>query len=89
MRWRTEPPQHARLSKQLVTPNPSFVGGEDSDHEAYKTSSVKIRPDMFRTRCVKFLSLDLGPAAFLHWLELSDRETEGPSEMAVHHLAGP
>jgi hypothetical protein len=43
---------------------------------------------MVETRCVKFLSLDLSPAAFLRWLELSDRETEGPGEMAVHHLAG-
>ena len=25
---------HARLSRQSLTPNPSFVGGEDSDHEA-------------------------------------------------------
>jgi len=71
-----------------VTPHPSFVGGEDSDHEAYKTSGVKIRPHMFRTRCVKFLSLDLGSAAFLHWLELSDRETGEPGEMVVYHLAG-
>jgi hypothetical protein len=44
---------------------------------------------MLRTRCVKFLSLDLGPAAFLHWLELSDRKAEGPGVMVVHHLAGP
>ena len=43
---------------------------------------------MFRTRCVKFLSLDLGSAAFLHWLELSDRETGEPGEMVVYHLAG-
>ncbi len=44
---------------------------------------------MIRTRYVKFQSLDLGPAVFLRWLGLSDRETEEPGEIAVHHLAGP
>ena len=37
---------------------------------------------------MKFQSLDFDLAVLLHWLGLSDGETEDPGEMALHHLAG-
>ena len=39
-----------------------------------------------RTHCMMFASLDLGSAAFLRWLELSDYNTRGPGAMVLSHL---
>jgi len=39
-----------------------------------------------RTHCMKFASLDMGLAAILPWLELSDHKTRGPGAMVLSHL---
>ena len=40
---------------------------------------------MIHTRCVKFLSLDLGPVACLRWLELTGHSTREPGVMVLSH----